>query len=289
MGNAGDRKGQGGPSGVKKPEEKCEHYMEFGQGGTLLNYHVPGLVVYSPSHNPRAYQSPSNPEVLVSSIHTLPQSIMDNKDKFYGRWISAEITWNCAGNSVAVLGSWDNWQTIEPLQRTGENFTVTKVLPVGIHYYRFIVDGVLVCASDLQLICDDYGNRYNILNLQEEVLKAPSNGPAHLSEFECPPSPPSSYDNRFFTDEDFYYRTKEGKFRELQPPQLPPQLVEAFLDKPSSSADIHHSLSRPEFSQLNHLYTQQTDGDQYVAITSTQRFGNKYVTAILFKPLPETK
>lgn len=63
MGNAGDRKGQGGPSGVKKPEEKCEHYMEFGQGGTLLNYHVPGLVVYSPSHNPRAYQSPSNPEV----------------------------------------------------------------------------------------------------------------------------------------------------------------------------------------------------------------------------------
>jgi hypothetical protein len=137
-------------------------------------------------------------QIVQSQIHSLPQSIMDNKDKFYGRWISAEITWNCAGNSVAVLGSWDNWQTMyhsfsfskleldsflffdsilwyaelssvsisEPLQRTGENFTVTKVLPVGIHYYRFIVDGALVCASDLQLICDDYGNRYNILNLQ---------------------------------------------------------------------------------------------------------------------------
>lgn len=125
--------------------------------------------------------------------------------------------------------------------------------------------------------------------LQEEVLKVPSNGPAHLSEFECPPSPPSSYDNKFFTDKDFYYRTKEGKVLELQPPQLPPQLEGSFLDKPSSSADIHHSLSRPGFSQLNHLYTQRKDGDQYVAFTSTQRFGNKYVTAILFKPLPETK
>jgi hypothetical protein len=137
-------------------------------------------------------------QIVQSQIHTLPQSIMDNKDEFYGRWISAEITWNCAGNSVAVLGSWDNWQTMyhsfsfskleldsflffdsivwyaelssvsisEPLQRSRENFTVTKVLPVGIHYYRFIVDGALVCASDLQWVCDDYGNHYNILNLQ---------------------------------------------------------------------------------------------------------------------------
>lgn len=67
------------------------------------------------------------------------------------------IVWYAELSSVSIS---------EPLQRTGENFTVTKVLPVGIHYYRFIVDGALVCASDLQWVCDDYGNHYNILNLQ---------------------------------------------------------------------------------------------------------------------------
>lgn len=299
MGNAGDIEGQVGPSGVKKFEENCEHNMELGQGGTLPNYPVPGIMDYAPSL-PRPYQSPFNPEVLVTSmrgptqivrpqIHSLPQSIIENKEDSYGRWISAEITWNNAGNLVSVMGSWDNWQTIELLQHTGKSFTLRKVLPLGIHYCRFIVDGALACASDLPWICDGYGNGYNILNLQEEVQRVPSNVSAHLYEFESPPSPPSSYDNRLFTNEDFYQITKEGKVRELQPPELPPELEVAVLDKPPPPPNIHHSLSGPEVSQLNHLYTYRNDNDQFDAFTSTERFGQKCFTAVLFKPLPKTR
>uniref|UniRef100_A0A2N9GSQ1 AMP-activated protein kinase glycogen-binding domain-containing protein n=1 Tax=Fagus sylvatica TaxID=28930 RepID=A0A2N9GSQ1_FAGSY len=192
---------------------------------------------------------PTLRQFIQSQVHALPQSTMDNKDKFIRRLISVEITWNYGGNSVGVVGSWNNWQNMEFLQHTETNVTVTMALPVGIHYYCFIVDGALTYASNLECVRDNYGDHYNILYLQEDVLKAPGNGFANLSEFESPPSPPSSYDNKFFTDKDFYYRTKEGKVREIQPPELPPQLAEAVLDMPSCSSDAYHSLPRPQFSQ----------------------------------------
>lgn len=51
-------------------------------------------------------------QIVHPQIHSLPQSIIENKEDSYGRWISAEITWNNAGNLVSVMGSWDNWQTM---------------------------------------------------------------------------------------------------------------------------------------------------------------------------------
>lgn len=128
--------------------------------------------------------------------------------------------------------------------------------------------------------------------VQEDILKTPVNGRSNLSEFECPPSPPSSYDNKLLTNEDFYHKTKEGNVREILPPELPPQLEDVAMDepssfKPSSSTDIHHCLPRPGFTQLNHLYTRKND--QYVAFCSTQRVGHKFVTAIIYKPLSKTK
>ncbi|KAG6663009.1 hypothetical protein CIPAW_03G281700 [Carya illinoinensis] len=280
MGKPGGRKGRADPSAAKKFEENREQSVELAQDrAPLTNY---AEVLVTPWLGPG--------QVVPSQVHSLPQSITDNKDDFIGRWISVEITWKYAGNLVAVVGSWDNWQIMEPLLHGGKNLTVTKVLPAGTHYCCFIVDGVLGCAPDLQWVGDAYGNRYNIISLQEDVLKSTANGPANLPEFEHPPSPPLSYDNRFFTNEDFWHKTKEGKVCEVLPPELPPQLEDvvldwSLLDKPSSLTN--HCLPRPEFAQLNHLYTRKDD--QYVAFSSTQRMGDKYVTAILYKALPKTK
>lgn len=84
-------------------------------------------------------------------------------------------------------------------------------------------------------------------------------------------------------------KTKGGKVCEVLPPDLPPQLDVvldmALFDKPLPLID--HNLPRPEFTQLNHLFARKND--QYVVFSSTQRIGNKYVTAILYKPLPKTK
>lgn len=58
------------------------------------------------------------------------------------------------------------FQTREFLEHAVKNATVTVALPVGIHYYCFIVDGVLTYASNLDWICDNYEDHYNILYLQ---------------------------------------------------------------------------------------------------------------------------
>ncbi|KAL4598649.1 hypothetical protein ACB092_11G073500 [Castanea dentata] len=296
--NAGVRNDGTGCSGAKNLEDNHDHLMDSTQGYGM----VPMPIVHCPPHNHIAYQPPFifNPEVLVtpmptlrqfmqSQVHALPQSTINSKEELIGKLISVKITWNYGGNSVGLVGSWSNWQIMEFLEHAVKNATVTMALPVGIHYYCFIVDGVLTYASNLDWICDNYGDHYNILYLQEDVLQAPSKGFANLSDFESPPSPPSSYDNKFFTDKDFYYRTKEGNICEIQPPELPPQLEEAILDMPSSSFDVYHSLPRPQFSQVNHLYGHKENEDQYVIVSSTERFADKYITTILYKPAFKTK
>lgn len=53
-----------------------------------------------------------------------------------------------------------------PLQRSGKDFTILKVLPSGVYQYRFIVDGQWRCSPDLPCVQDEVGNTYNILDVK---------------------------------------------------------------------------------------------------------------------------
>lgn len=109
----------------------------------------------------------------------------------------------------------------------------------------------------------------------EIVLQTPvSELPESLSEFEFPPSPPSSYDNQCFNDDDF----------SRPPPDLPPQLRETVLNEPSCCTSGHQSGVQPRHTELNHLY-QNNVGGEFMALGSTFKFCEKYVTMLLFKPL----
>ncbi|KAF5775222.1 putative AMP-activated kinase, glycogen-binding protein [Helianthus annuus] len=79
------------------------------------------------------------------------------------------ITWSYDGKEVAVEGSWDNWKTRKPLQRSGKDFIILKVLPSGVYQYRFVVDGQWRYSPDVQWTKDEAGNTFNILDLQEYV------------------------------------------------------------------------------------------------------------------------
>lgn len=189
---------------------------------------------------------------------------------------SVTLSWNNGGKQVAVTGSWDNWETRELLQETGNGgFYVVKTLPPGEYQYLFIVDGYLRCAPDLPWICDDSGNAYNVLDLQEYDSELPES----LSEFKSPSSPPSSYDNKYLNEDDF----------SKPPPETPPQLQASVLNEPSYSNDAQpQPLPQPQRSELNHLYIQNHIEGQYVALGSTRRFHEKYVTMVLYKPLRRT-
>ncbi|KAF5203811.1 Snf1-related protein kinase regulatory subunit beta-2 like, partial [Thalictrum thalictroides] len=98
--------------------------------------------------------------------HAWMQSPTEYENTFSEKGIPTMITWNHGGKEVAVEGSWDNWRTKQPLQRSGKDFTIMKVLPTGVYQYRFIVDGQWRYVPDLPWAHDDVGNVYNILDLQ---------------------------------------------------------------------------------------------------------------------------
>ncbi|TKY57522.1 SNF1-related protein kinase regulatory subunit beta-2 [Spatholobus suberectus] len=180
------------------------------------------------------------------------------------------ITWNHAATNVAVAGSWDNWETTVPLQSIGQNFVVVKTLPIGIYHYRFIVDGYLTHAPEFPSASDDSGYGYNILDLRDYIPEILAN----LSDFEDPPSPPSSYDNTYINEEEF----------SKPPPELPPQLP-VTIRREASSTSGNRLVPRPTHLELNHLYIHKTDRDQFVALRSTYKFQHKYITTELYKSL----
>lgn len=98
---------------------------------------------------------------------------------------------------------------------------------------------------------------------------------ANFSDFEDPPSPPSSYDNTYLNEEEF----------SKPPPELPPQLPVAIRHEASSSASGSRFVPRPTHLELNHLYIHKTDRGQFVALRSTYKFQHKYITTELYKSL----
>ncbi|KAF2288825.1 hypothetical protein GH714_015961 [Hevea brasiliensis] len=186
--------------------------------------------------------------------------------------IPTMISWSYGGKEVAVEGSWDNWKTRVPLQRSGKDYTIMKVLPSGVYQYRFIVDGEWRYIPDFPWAQDDTGKAYNILDLQDYVPEDLES----ISSFEPPQSPESSYSNMQLGSDDF---AKE-------PPFVPPHLQMTLLNMPSSYMEIPPPLSRPQHVVLNHLYMQKgKGGPALVALGSTHRFLAKYVTVVLYKSL----
>ncbi|GAV79192.1 AMPKBI domain-containing protein [Cephalotus follicularis] len=293
MGNASSRKDGEGSSGAKKSgfegEEFYGQYMEFAEqskgGGAHVSYHAqyPYLdrMVHSLPHSPAAYQPPLlfTPQVPVvplprpnegMQVQTILQDTAYYEDAPSEEGIAAKIVWSYGGKQVLVFGTWDNWHNREPLHSFGNEFAIIKKLPSGVYHYRFVVDGQQRCAPDLPLECDDHGNAYNILDLQETVPEAPES----LVDFESPPSPLSSYNNEPLNDGDF----------SKNPPDLPPQLKITLLNEPSLTMVSQQFLPRPQHSTLEHIYIQNYDSGHLVALGTTYRFRQKYVTVELYRP-----
>ncbi|KAL4275044.1 hypothetical protein HN51_057930 [Arachis hypogaea] len=187
------------------------------------------------------------------------------------------ITWKHPVNwDVAVTGSWDNWQTREALQlQTPPHvYGIFKALKTGVYHYRYIVGGYHTHAPEFPWALDASGCPYNILDLRDFIPEMV----ATLGDTECPPSPPWSYDNMPFNDKEF----------DKPPPKLPRKLPLITSDDPSYSSTI---LPRPSHVELNHLYIHKTHGPggEFRALRSTQKFGHKYVSMVLYKSLPRER
>ncbi|KAL2473518.1 5'-AMP-activated protein kinase beta-2 subunit protein [Forsythia ovata] len=239
---------------------------------------------HSPPPSPRASHSPlmfrpqmplvplQRPEEMNIPSPSWMQTTSRYEDVCNEQGIPTMITWSFDGKEVAVEGSWDDWKTRKPLQRSGKDFTIMKVLPSGVYQYRFIVDGQWRYSPDLPWAQDESGNAYNILDLQDYVPEDIKN----ISGFEPPQSPDASYNNLQLGPEDY---AKE-------PPVVPPHLQLTLLNAPAPQMEIPPPFSRPQHVVLNHLYMQKGRGSpSVVALGSTHRFHSKYVTVVLYKSI----
>eukprot|EP00250_Pteridium_aquilinum_P004922 c15099_g1_i1 orf=263-1135(+) len=194
-------------------------------------------------------------------------------DQHQRQGIATIIQWTYGGDEVFIEGSWDNWLHRTHLQKVGKDFTIVKFLPQGVYQFRFLVDGDFRYSPDLPFTYDERGVIKNVLDLQENV---PENIES-ISGFEPPRSPDSSYNSLLPSTEDF---SKE-------PPTVPPQLHLTLLDV-HDNIDPPGSLLRPQHVVLNHLYVEKGRTVQSVlALGLTHRFHSKYVTVVLYKPLPK--
>lgn len=239
---------------------------------------------HSPPSSPRASQSPlmfrpqmpvvplQRPDELNIPSPSWMQTSSGYEDASNEQGIPTMITWSYGGKEVSVEGSWDSWKSRKPLQRSGKDFTIMKVLPSGVYQYRFLVDGQWRHSPDQPWDQDDLGNAHNILDLQDYVPEDIDS----ISGFEPPQSPDSSYNNIQLGQEDF------GK----EPPMVPPHLNLTLLNSPSPQMEIPPPYSRPQHVVLNHLYMHRDRSrPSVVALGSTNRFLSKYVTVVLYKSI----
>ncbi|XP_022732262.1 SNF1-related protein kinase regulatory subunit beta-3-like isoform X1 [Durio zibethinus] len=101
---------------------------------------------------------------------------------------------------------------------------------------------------------------------------------ATVMGFEVPRSPDSSYNNAFPGSED----------DARDPPVVPPHLHQTLFSYPASM-NVSGNLPLPENVILNHLYIENREAPRsVVALGFTQRFRSKYVTVVLYKPVPRS-
>ncbi|GAB2285072.1 SNF1- protein kinase regulatory subunit beta-3 [Dionaea muscipula] len=94
--------------------------------------------------------------------------------------------------------------------------------------------------------------------------------------FEAPNSPDSSYNNP--------YPGTEDEARE--PPVVPLHLQHTLVSCPASR-DTAGTFPLPQSVVLNHLYIENRDAPRsVVALGFTHRFHSKFVTVVLYKPVP---
>ncbi|KAJ0977962.1 hypothetical protein J5N97_013436 [Dioscorea zingiberensis] len=202
--------------------------------------------------------SPVFNHLQMNDSHVFPNAPLE-------KGIPTLIMWSHGGNDVLVEGSWDNWTARKALHRSGMDHSILLVLPSGVFQYRFIVDGEQRYIPDLPHVDDETGHISNLLDVHEYV---PDNLQS-VSQFEPPPSPDSTYNQRFPADEDF---AKE-------PLALPPHLHVTVLGKEDAATKPPHII-------LNHLFIEKGWAPQsLVALGVTHRFQSKYATVVLYKPM----
>lgn len=188
--------------------------------------------------------------------------------------------WAGSAKEVFVSGSFNNWATKIPLNRSRNNFVAIVDLPEGEHQYKFCVDGQWTLDPTGAVTTSKTGVVNNLIQVSStdfevfDALRIDSQDSADLSDFSS--SPPGPY------QQDAYVIRAEEKLK--HPPFLPPHLLQVLLNKDTGVSCDPTLLPEPNHVMLNHLYALSIK-DGVMVLSATHRYKKKYVTTLLYKPI----
>jgi len=90
----------------------------------------------------------------IENVDTVkPEEILDTSVKECEELMSINFVWNHGGSDVRMVSSADAWMMETILHRSvntagGIEYNAVIDLPPGLHWYKFLVDGVYACARD---------------------------------------------------------------------------------------------------------------------------------------------
>lgn len=188
--------------------------------------------------------------------------------------------WSGAGKEVYVSGSFNNWVSKIPLNKSQNNFVAIVDLPEGEHQYKFCVDGQWTLDPTGAVVTSKTGTVNNVIQVKRtdfevfDALSIDSQDSADVSDLSS--SPPGPY------QQDAYVVKAEDKMK--HPPILPPHLLQVLLNKDTGISCDPTLLPEPNHVMLNHLYALSIK-DGVMVLSATHRYKKKYVTTLLYKPI----
>lgn len=171
--------------------------------------------------------------------------------------------WKGGGRDVQLSIFNEDFTMKLPMNRSGTEFSTIVDMPEGMHFYRFLIDGVPHPARDQKL---DTGPDGQISNVIQVVISD------EMSRGDLRGSPPGAYGILTPTAEE-YAKAKE-------PANLPPHLQSAILNTPSLDGDSA-LLPVPAHVVINHLYS-AVRADSVLLMGITHRYRSKFVTTVFY-------
>jgi len=204
--------------------------------------------------------------------------------------VQVPFYWKEEGSNVFLVGSFSNWNNKIAMARVADGFAATVPLVPGPYEYKFIVDGQWRCAQQQPKVKDHVGNENNWIHVELVAAAASSAADAAKDKEEMPitvetlraghllslpDSPRESYTSHQPTQDLFL----------KEPPLVPPHLHQCLL---TQGPFFHDSLlaSTPSHVVLNHLYHSELPQYQLQSFAMSRRLGSKYVTSVVYLPLP---
>ncbi|CAL8324065.1 unnamed protein product [Arctogadus glacialis] len=190
------------------------------------------------------------------------------------------IRWAGGGKDVFIAGSFNNWGTKIPLNKSHDDFVAILDLPEGEHQYKFFVDGQWVHDPSETVVTSQLGTINNLIQVRKsdfevfDALQVDSLDSSDTTDLSS--SPPGPY------GQEHYVFKPEERFK--APPILPPHLLQVILNKDTNISCDPALLPEPNHVMLNHLYALSIK-DGVMVLSATHRYKKKYVTSLLYKPI----